>query len=262
MGNVFVKYDPWGRMGNRMFQYAFGRILAERKRVEFYAGPLHNFKNTFNSIEYPFTVENSLSTKAIYGDNYVNYDELLNTDKNIIIDSFLQNANYYTPFKNDIKDWFKLDVNQHILPGPNELVIHIRETDYKDMGVALNDDFYINIIKQFNFDKITIVTDNCRTLLIEKLKKEGCNILSKQPIDKFTIYSDLNSIQDYIYMLYSKYLLIAQSTFSWWPAFLGDHKQVLFPVTSKQKSMWKETPEKNDIDLFINNGIFLKIRAD
>ena len=31
--NVFVEFDPWGRMGNRMFQYAFGYLLAQ-KRVQ------------------------------------------------------------------------------------------------------------------------------------------------------------------------------------------------------------------------------------
>ena len=40
---IYVLFDRWGRMGNRMFQYAFGYLLAEKRNSSFYSGPLPNF---------------------------------------------------------------------------------------------------------------------------------------------------------------------------------------------------------------------------
>ena len=40
---IIVKYDPYGRMGNRLFQYAFGLILSKLKNVELYQPELPNF---------------------------------------------------------------------------------------------------------------------------------------------------------------------------------------------------------------------------
>jgi hypothetical protein len=47
---VIVKYDPYGRMGNRLFQYAFGLILSKLKNAEFYHDDIPNFKVNSKSI--------------------------------------------------------------------------------------------------------------------------------------------------------------------------------------------------------------------
>jgi len=255
---IVTKYDNWGRMGNRMFLYAFGKILSIIKKAEYYCNPISNFPNTHNEIPLPssLSMNNPIYLRKDYGSNYVNIDELIKTDRDIIIDSFLQKSAYYIPHKEAIKQWFTFDTSSFIKPNDNELVIHIRETDYKMLHVYINDDIYIKMIKDLQFTHKTVVTDNCNAPLINKLREDGCKILSEKPVDKFNIDNDHNIMQDYVYMLHSKHLLISQSTFSWWPAFLGDQEKVFVPITDN--GMWKKSPEQDDIDLFIDNK-FTKI---
>ena len=126
---IIVQYNPWGRMGNRMFLYAFGKLLAIKKQCKFYCEPLPNFINTQYDIPFTTFLNNPLYTKN-YGNNYVDYKQLLEYPTDIIINSYLQKAEYYTPYKELIKNWFWLDLTNKPKPENNELVIHIRETDY------------------------------------------------------------------------------------------------------------------------------------
>jgi len=254
MNKIIVKYDPWGRMGNRMFMYAFGRILAEERESEFYADPIHNFPNTLNhkKTNEHNTLLDPITTKTKYGNHYADIPELMNTNSDIIVNSFLQKAEYYINFRDDIKKWFELDISSFVLPIADELVVHIRETDYIMIGKYLSQDYYKDQIKNSGITNVTIVTDNCESEFIKQLQSIGYKILSWEPIRTFSTVNDPSAIQDYIYMLYAKHLILSQSTFSWWPAFLGDHETVIFPVSNKNNSLWRETPKRDDINLYVD----------
>ena len=43
MNDVYVQFDPAGRMGNRMFQYAFGWLLAKQRNCKLFHEGLPNF---------------------------------------------------------------------------------------------------------------------------------------------------------------------------------------------------------------------------
>lgn len=260
--SVIVQYDPAGRLGNRMFQYAFGRILSLKKNTQFFAEYLPNFLNTFDgdrskSSYLNFISKNSLSLRKTYGNHYVNMDELLTTNQDIIVDSFLQKYYYYTDYQKHIKEWFQLQAHAQPLPKENELVIHIRETDYKIIKTAIPFEYYEKTINQLGFKINTIVTDDPMSQTIQKLQSLGCNIFTSQPVQTFRTSWNITELFDFYYMLKAKHLLMSHSTFSWWPAFLGAHEHVFCPDINN--SMWKQSPEKDDIDLFIKNSNFIKI---
>jgi hypothetical protein len=263
VNKVIVKYDEWGRMGNRMFQYTFGKILANNKQCEFYCDSLPNFHFTKleNSPKLITQINNPLYIKEKYGNNYVNYDELLNHDGDIIVNSFLQKSEYYIPYLDKIRLWFRIGLPFDTpvkLPEKDEVVMHIRETDYKNLGILLNINYYSNLIYNTN-KKVTIVTDNCNSELVQNFKNR-CNIFSNEPINSFNTTSTDKSMLDFIYMLYADTLILSQSTFSWWAAFLGEHSEIYFPVNStNNKGMWKLNPNKDDIDLYIPNKNFIKV---
>jgi len=249
VSNVIVKYDPHGRMGNRMFQFAFGKILSTISDSKFYVEPISNFKNTYiNNVSPLAQSNNTISLKKTYGDNCVNLDDviqLLNLGTDIIVDSFLQRYEYYTNFKPLLEDMFKLDIIDPT-PDADELVVHIRETDYKLINTYLSDQYYIDAIKKLNYDKVTIVTDNCNASVMDTLKEMGCKILSTEPVKGFSIHNNEPIMVDYGYMLNAKHLLISHSSFSWWPAFLGDADNIFVPDVN---GMWKFPPTKDGIDL-------------
>lgn len=242
--SVIVKFDPWGRMGNRMFQYAFGYLLAKQRNVPLYTEELPNF----NIPPFPCSIIETPYIETIrYGNNYVNYEELLKYDKNIIVNSFVQKASYYKNFRNELRSAFNIIPKQTI--NSNKLVLHIRETDYKDIGCFLGYENYKKIISLAGFDKVIIVTDNSNCDTVQMLLKDGHALNSEGYVDKFDSISDDRAMNDFYTLLYSENIAISQSSFSWWAAFLGFHKNVYFPYTT-QVGIWKEQPEKDDIDLF------------
>jgi len=242
--SVIVEYIDNARLGNRMFQIAFGTILASQKNT--------NCISQYRHID----SKDALSIRKMYGDNYVDYAELLKTNKNIIVDSFVQKYRYYIDFREQIKKIFEIDPSNFKRPLDDELVIHIRETDYRAIKKSIDISFYIKIIDSLGYRKNTVVTDDCNSSLVCELKKRGCDIFSSR-LAKWSYSFDDNSVADFIYMLKSKHLLISHSTFAWWAGFLGEQEHVYYPDIDN--SMWAKSPGKDDIDLFIPNSNFIKI---
>ena len=58
-------------------------------------------------------------------------------------------------------------------------------------------------------------------------------------------------MKDFNFMLNSPNLAISQSSFSWWAAFLGFHKHIIFPF-NEDINWWPVSPGVDDIDLFFD----------
>ena len=252
-GDIIVQYDPWGRMGNRMFQYAFGYILAVLKNKSLYHGELPNFGIGSNlKEEQPREIINTKS----YGNNYVDIDYLLSTEKTVVIDSYLQRAEYYLPYRDLLKKVFKCE---NLTPiNKDKLVLHIRETDYIQLNAFIGYNGYKKIIDTAGYSNIIIVTDNSNCETVQRLVADGCVLNTTGIVDKFSFICDGRGINDFKTLLLSENIAISQSSFSWWAAFLGDHKEIYFPLT-QNGNLWKALPEKDDIDLFFEVNKSYKI---
>jgi hypothetical protein len=252
---MYITITPQGRTGNRLFQYALGIILAKEKQCPLFAPPIPGFNNI--KIDQNSSNLNNSDTihTSTYGTHNYNFDELKNTSKNICIDSYVQKSELLIHYKQLLQEQFKIENTLTCLPKNNELVIHIRETDYTLIDGYLGSNFYTTFIKKYisNYN-ITIVTDNIHTNLIEELKKLGCNIFTKNACTNWqNPFFTQNEIDDYNYMLYSSNILLSQSTFSWWAAFLGIPKKIIFPYRTTG-GMWKLNPKQDDANLYFDFG--------
>jgi hypothetical protein len=244
--SVLVQYDPWQRMGNRMFQYAFGLIISKAKNIDFYHDGLPNFDIEKNV----GTVASDAIKTSSFGYNFVDVDFLLNTKKDIIIDSTLQNIKYYEKYRELLKNAFSIKNNK--LNNIDTLVLHIRETDYLQTKNFLGTEAYMSILSKFNYKNYTVVTDNANCNTVQELLKQGCTVRSKGKVDKFCHTADNQGMDDFFFLLNSSNIFLSQSSFSWWPAFLGEHENIYFPFSSNKKLNWPLHPDKDDIDLFFN----------
>lgn len=240
--SVHVQFDPWGRMGNRMFQYAFGYILAKQKNTNLFAPELPNFNIQSTTVAVP--TSNVIFTKT-YGVHYVDWKDLISTTKDVIVNSFLQKAKYYLPFKQELKNLFQ--VNSSNIINKNKLVVHIRETDYCQLNWFLGYDYYKKIITDSEYKEVVIVTDNSNCETVQRLLSEGCVLNTIGSINNFNVVNDLRTMEDFNTLLYSSNIVLSPSSFSWWAAFLGNHERIIFPTTVN--GPWKETPDRDDIDL-------------
>ena len=244
--SIYIEHDPWCRMGNRMFQYALGYILSTSKQSPLFHHGLLNFNIEPN----PGTPANNILETKKFGNNKIDIQALLNHSGDILINSFLQRSEIYTPYRDLLRLAFKID-NKYI--NENKLILHIRETDYLQINCFLGYDFYKNFINFTQFNNVAIVTDNFKSDTVQRLLSDGCTLATEGLVERFDINSDDNSMKDFYTLMYSENIALSQSTFSWWAGFLGNHKNVFFPYTAK-KLMWAIEPEADDIDLFFDFG--------
>ena len=244
---VIVKYDPAGRMGNRMFQYTFGYILSKLKNCSFYHDSLPNFR-ILSNMDAVGSLNNPINTRR-YGDQYADIDMLVNYEGDIIVDSYVQQSRFYINYREELRNLFKV---QDTIVNNNKLVLHIRETDYVTINAFLGYDYYKKLISDSNFKEVLIVTDNSKSNTVQKLiKNDGCTLSTDGVVDTFMVHSDSRAMDDFKTLMYSENIAISQSSFSWWAAFLGNHNHIIFPF-KKDIEWWPVDPGIDDIDLYFN----------
>ena len=228
MRSVFIEYDPYNRLGNRMFQYAFGYIVAKKFNC-----PLYSVEGLPNFGIKPNPPDINLNQERIYtrdiGDQYFDFDLLETFNGDLFINSWVQKTSYYINHREELRRIF--GIRDLEMVNKDELIIHIRETDYKTVGVFLGYEFYKRLIDEQKFKSVKIVTDNPKGEAIIKLINDGCSLSTDGEATTFNHHGDKRAIADFKTLLYSENIAISQSSFAWWPAFLGDHKKVIFPYS-------------------------------
>jgi hypothetical protein len=233
MSKVIAECLPGIGLGNKMFINAFAYIISKVTGKEFVPIYIEYFKNT----HYKHTnalLEDPLYTSK-YGNNYVNLQELYQHTGDIVIDSYVQRQEYYTAYREELRDFF-YEVAYSGMQSDNN-VLYIRNGDYRAIGEYLGLDNYIKFIDTVGCQNLTIVVEHIDDDVKELSKKYNATIYSK------------SIIEDFIYIKNAGNVLISQSTFAWWAVFLGSPNAIYFPFTQTNK-MWKETPTQDDIDLF------------
>lgn len=256
MSSVIVQFDPYARTGNRLCQFAFGLILAKEKNVPFYCQPIPGFLGTYGYSDTSQSTPEQIKTIQ-FGTHNTDYSLLIDTNNTIVINSYLQKYQYFINSISFLQQLFAVDNN--ITVDKDELVIHIRGTDYRGGNVHIKDHIYLDILDKLSPAKASLVTDDINTDIVRQLCSRGVKLVTQS--NETNRGDGLNSHEmfDYLYMLNSNMLFISQSTFSWWAGFLGNQEKVIVPYDKCNNGMWKIVPAVDDIDLVPENNKFQKI---
>lgn len=215
-----------GGLGNAFFQYAFGRSLQARQRkVQFlwqderegYAlGPYNLNVDLVSSLYGPFS---TYKDKAFVFDASV-YD----ASPDIFLDGYWQSEKYFESISDEIRKELTLTmVSDEVsrtadrLREGNSVFLHVRRGDYLNPWTAqyhgnLGMDYYnkaIEYIKERVADvQVFVFSDDpgwCKGML-------PCEVIS----GRFNRYEDLYLLSQ------TRHAIIANSTYSWWGAWLGE----------------------------------------
>jgi hypothetical protein len=225
-----------GGLGNYMFQIAAAYSLAinnndklildEQRSVTVHKG-ISNYKNNiFRNLEFNQVIYNGL-----YQEPYFHYKEI-NYQPNILLSGYFQSEKYFIKNRNEILNLFSIDeLSEKLIKEKyndvnfeNSCSLHVRRGDYlKYPGIHPTCDlkYYQNSIDIIDSENILIFSDDldwCKENLIFE--------------NKNLIFIDGNP--DYIdmwLMSLCKNNIIANSTFSWWGAWLNnnENKKVFAP---------------------------------
>jgi len=281
-----------GGLGNQMFQYALGRNIAitNKTTVKFDLSWFEQYKTRTYKLHH-FNIVGDFATnkeskrlkkygrkagRLAFLHNYFIADDsiyikqkqfefnpkILKNKGPAYLDGHWQSKKYFKNVEDVIREEFTLKNepsntyknNEQKIKERNSVSLHIRRGDYITMKKAADAigvcplDYYYKAVKKIakKIEKPTffIFSDD-----IEWVKK---NLKIKYPM----IFVSNNKLEDYeelILMSKCKHNIIANSSFSWWGAWLNNNpnKMVIAP------KRWFKDPSKNTGDLIPENWIKL-----
>jgi hypothetical protein len=226
-----------GRMGNQLF-------------MSFMLLNLHfdkGYKLFFNSsTEYFNNILYELNNLIHYHDtsNYFNYYENSNSiyneikiNTNTIFNGYFQSYKYFDHNKEKIINYLKINEMKNKYQSYDAISIHIRKGDYQNLThcyILLDINYYKNCI---NYLINELKTDNLIINIFSESKHEINDILDLLyklfPTIKFTYINGGSAINDLFIMSKHKHNIIANSSFSWWSAYLNDNENKIVCYPSK-----------------------------
>jgi hypothetical protein len=239
----FNKLGNRGRLGNQMFQYAGLKGIASQNNHEFCI-PLCGIFGTndervqasdVNLYNFPNIINNKvgMTNYKTKDESSFAFDEELfyNCPDDINLFGYFQTEKYFKHIESEIRDDFSFskftnkmcETYINGMFGDSEIIsLHIRRTDYvTDSNFHLLDlNYYQSALEIFSEDIPVIVFSD---------DPEWCEKQFFFKNDRFKISKSNNTLIDLCLMSMCNYHIIANSSYSWWGAWLSDSKKVVAP---------------------------------
>ena len=233
-----------GQLGNQMFQYAATLGVADKTGVE-PCIPQHDkvvvdnlgnklrielfdaFKIKPARVGYIVTDRNYQETDFTFEEEIFNIDP----DKDTCLIGFFQTEKYFKHIEDRIRDEFVFkdeiidDCSNILEMFDNPIALHIRRGDYlinSGNHHNLSDEYYREALKEFDDNRqVIIFTDDPQWVMENPLFGD----------DRFIVSEDTGPYHDLYLMSKCSDFIIANSTFSWWGAWLANTGKVIAPKT-------------------------------
>jgi GR25 family glycosyltransferase involved in LPS biosynthesis len=232
----YIKCILRGQLGNELFEIANAYYLSKKYgKYLILEGEKYGNNKVYHNIN-DHKITKKRNKKIIINEPDKYEPIILDRDKNIILDGYYQCEKYFDEIKDEILELFQLNdkdtlyLNELIKKydiNDNSISLHIRRGDYldknnKQLFSLIPLFYYEQCIKYFGINKRYIIFSN---------EIEWC---VKQDLFKNLPNKTFVHEKDYIELfLMSKCNdnIIANSTFSWWGAYLNknNNKKVLIP---------------------------------
>ncbi|MBB4803658.1 hypothetical protein HNP37_003733 [Flavobacterium nitrogenifigens] len=266
-----------GGLGNQMFQYAFGSIMAKQNKTKIVIEDSayritdkrkgftpRNFELSIFENHYEFVKESDISLfnnlsllnrikrklklnfpKKKEEETFEYSSELLALKAPVFFTGYFQSYKYFAGFEEYVKTLFSFSIDKlsqenknliHIFKQQNTIAVHIRRGDY------VTD----TITNQFHGLCDIQYYEQAILLIASKIQKPTLVFFSDDPewvkqnfenLNFPKIYinhnKEENSWQDMFLMSICSHNIIANSSFSWWAAWLNDNKNKIVIAPKK-----------------------------
>lgn len=226
--STYVNTGGLGRLGNTMFtiagtigiaiknnqEYAFPEWVI--KDNELFGGKADRMEDYFLNPLPRLTEDASNYQKSEYHWEYRPYRVRGNWN----MFNHFQSEKYFSHCSDLIRHYFTLKDEQ---PQNEFIAVHIRRTDYDNhFHPRIGSEYYREAIKHFPNERFVIFSDD---------PKEAYSVMKDSGCENFSIHNGQHYMDDFGFMKSCKSFIIANSTFSWWAAWLGNHpeKKVIAP---------------------------------
>lgn len=257
-----------GRLANQMFQYASLKGIAKQRGYEFCIPPKEVFGridtnvrktdiNLYDVFEIWDKNKVSLTKNTILRERTHSFDEELYTNcpDNVDLFGYYQSEKYFKNIENEIRSDFLfkddlLSICKEFIKNSfdSDLIsLHVRRGDY-----VINPNHPLQT-EEYYKKSINNLPDNLPILVFSD-DPDWCNEQDIFSSDRFMISENNSTDFDLCLMSLCQYHIIANSSFSWWGAWLAKSKKVIAP------SNWfgGDCIDKNITDLRFDNFYFIE----
>ena len=216
-----------GGLGNMMFQVAAAYALGQEFGHKYILNPNHTGTLHRPPLDYKETVFKNLESLNDTMDFYkatqdsFHYEEIKLPTSNILLDGYFQSYKYFAKYQRQIRDLFSFELPLKY-DTTNKVSIHVRRGNYTNLSQHhhnLKLEYYLNAIDYFKGYEFLVFSDD-----VEWCKQ---NFIGSE----FTFVEGQSDVEDLYTMSKCSHNIIANSTFSWWGAWLNDNieKVVVYP---------------------------------
>ena len=230
-----------GQLGNQMFQYSAMRAAALKYNTDIYYSKEYQINEVFKLAETGVFVGNFL----LYSEPEFSYTEIPLLSKNMVLRGFFQSEKYFKDFEEEIrKDFIFKSPSFSDVEWLDAISLHVRRGDYlKTPGYhpVCPMDYYVKALEIMPKVKIIVFSDDiswCKNNFVG---------------DRFSFSENRTNNQDLEYMSKCKNHIIANSSFSWWGAWLGNYNG----ITVAPKTWFGPEPNLDTKDIIPEEWIVL-----
>ncbi len=231
----FNYLGQYGRLANQMFQYASLRGIAVTKGYDFCIpktdyGDKWKDNKLFDVFEMKSVKNIGFIPADFYSEKQFHYDPeyVDNCPDNVNLHGYFQSEKYFKHIEDSIREDFKF--KEYILEpctinfNFDEIIaLHVRRTDYVSNSTnhpPCDLSYYEQALEHFDSDiPVMIFSDDVGWCQSQKLFES----------ERFMISESHNGFIDLCLMSMCHYHIIANSSFSWWGAWLANSKKVVAP---------------------------------
>jgi hypothetical protein len=244
---TFSELGNMGHLGNQMFQYASLRGIASNNNLDWAIPSRQEFGSRYplrSSIYDCFELESHTDKNiivsqptAVFPERHYHFDDSLynNCPDGIDLNGYFQTEKYFEHIKDSIKKdfTFKKEIRERAEPllenfdKKSTVIVHVRRTDYVGNDLHhfnIPPSYYSAVLNGINWKKdVIFISDDIEWC---KLQPEFLNIPNVS-------FSSESPYVDLCLMTMCGTVIMANSSFSWWGAWLNENKDKTIIAPSK-----------------------------
>lgn len=232
---ISVKYD--GGLGNWLFQYCFGRILAVRLGYRLDAPGILGIPGTFDVVE---GEDNSHREPRVLRGQKPDLSFLEGSARkhHLLLTGYFQRYEYYLPHRSQIRQW--LAIPDHIPAdiSPSDVVLSIRRGRDYVPRYGLPFTYYEGALESLQYDRVFICTNEPDDPFVRHLAKKYSAVIRGGSFQGGKILPDYvaGALDNLLFIKKFNKIVLSNSSFPWWAAFLSDATEIIGPRPSS--GMW------------------------
>ena len=217
---VRIEYNRGVRLGNRLYLYAAGRLLARRLGLAMAPAPLPGFPRTHD------VIAGRVITSPFYdlagNDPIPSWPDVGSLrEKSLRLTRGFVNSRYFVGDRERIRNWFGGASSLQV--DSEDVLVNVRLGDflpgrYQPLGLVLDPSYYTFVLERLRFKKLYLMTDNPGHPYLKIFDK-----YNPIPVTGY-------GTEHFFKALAFKRIVMSNSTFCWWFTFVSSATEVYLPM--------------------------------